>query len=629
MDSEPLPRKLAAILYADVAGYSRLTGEDEDTTHRRLAEYLDQIAVTIPRHGGSIMHYAGDAVLAMFEAVVDAVSCAAHIQYDLETRNEDLPDERKVKFRIGVNMGDVIEDRHDIYGDGVNVAARLESLAEPGGICISESVYTAIGSRLPFDYEFLGEKEVKNIAKPVKAYHAWLKPGAVLPEPRGALRKGKKVHRPIVAAAVVLLVILGGVLTWFSHWESREEPVSIEHIAFPLPDKPSIAVLPFTNMSDDPKQEYFVDGMTEDLITDLSKNPGLFVIARNSTFVYKGQSHDVRQVARELGVKYVLEGSVRRMGKQIRINAQLIDATTGGHVWAERYDGVLESVFELQDDITLRIRTALEVKLAGAEQVSTGERYTRQLDAYDSVLKGLAVAGHRSKDANLDARAYFEEAIEFDPKFARAYSTLANTYRIEYRNGWSATPERSLATAYKLVRKAIELDSLSPQAHFVMALVYREGKEDQKAIVAAERAIELDSNYADAYVALASILCYGGRASEGLELMRRAFRLNPHYPSNYPFHVGQCYFVLARYDEAVDNFEQGVEQTPDSQRLHVWLAASLILAERPDDAEWETDVILTLAPDFSLAGLHVSVPFKDPAHLERLLGALRSAGLPE
>ena len=388
-------------------------------------------------------------------------------------------------------------------------------------------------------------------------------------------------------------------------------------------------MLPFDNISDDASQEYFADGMTEDLITDLSKTSGLFVIARNSSFVYKGRSRDVREISRDLGVRYVLEGSVRRTGDQIRINAQLIDATTGGHVWADRYDGVLENVFALQDQITRKIRSALEVELAVAAPAPDGGHYTKQLGAYDAVLRGLAIAGHRSREANLESRAHFERAVELDPRFARGYSTLANTYRLEYRNGWSDMPDQALAMATRLAEKAIALDDSSPQAHFVKALVHREKKEDEQAIAAAERAIALDPNYADAYVALASILCYGGRAEEGLNLMARAVRLNPHHPSNYPFHVGQCLFVLAHYDEAVDAFERGIEQTPDSQRLHVWLAASLVLAGRPDDAEWELDNVLMLTPDFTLRDLEVSVPFKDPSHLARLVSALREADFPD
>ncbi len=286
---ERLPRKLAAIFYADVAGYSRLTGEDEEGTHRRLSEYLDLMSTAIEDHQGNVVHYAGDAVLADFSTITEALTCAALIQRDLQERNRPLPDERKVQFRIGVNLGEVIIDRDDIYGDGVNVAARLEALGEPGGICISESVHTAIGNKLPMDYEFLGEQQVKNIAKPVKAYHARLRPDAVLATVTRP-RKGPRTRLRIVAVSAVLgLVLAGGILAWLKPWAPREEPASVERMAFPLPEKPSIAVLPFSNLSGDAEQEYFADGMTDDLITDLSKISGLFVISRNSTFTYKGK----------------------------------------------------------------------------------------------------------------------------------------------------------------------------------------------------------------------------------------------------------------------------------------------------------------------------------------------------
>jgi adenylate cyclase len=307
--SEQLPRKLAAILYADVAGYSRLTSEDEDATHRELSDCLDLIATAVEDHRGRVVHYAGDAVLAMFEAAVDVLSCATHVQGDLKSRNADLPDDRKIQFRIGINLGDVIEDRGDIYGDGVNVAARLESLADPGGICISDSIRTAVGKKLSLDYVFMGEQEVKNIAEPVRAYS----------------------------------VIIN---------QEKSKSSSVQTPTLELPDKPSIAVLPFQNMSGDPEQEYFSDGITEDIITALSRSPWLFVIARNSSFAFRGLTIDVKQVAQELGVHYILEGSVRKAGKRVRVTAQLIDGLSGGHVWAEKYDGELTDIFDLQDEIT-------------------------------------------------------------------------------------------------------------------------------------------------------------------------------------------------------------------------------------------------------------------------------------
>jgi len=330
-DSDRLPRKLAAILYADVAGYSRLTGEDEDATHRRLSDYLDLIAITVKSHRGRVMHYAGDAVLAMFEAVVDALSCAAQVQRELQLRNENLPDNRKVQFRIGLNLGDVIEDRGDIYGDGVNVAARLESLAEPGKICISESIRTAVGKKLPLSYEFMGEQQVKNISDPIRAYKVRLASNA-----------------------------------------ATEDQIA-DSIALELPGKPSIAVLPFTNISADPEQEYFADGMTDDIIAALSQISALFVIARNSAFAYKGKSVKVQDIARDHGVRYVLEGSVRKSGRRVRITAQLIDAIDGHHLWAERYDRGLQDIFEIQDEIARKIAIEMQIELTSGDHARIGK----------------------------------------------------------------------------------------------------------------------------------------------------------------------------------------------------------------------------------------------------------------
>jgi TolB-like protein/class 3 adenylate cyclase len=338
VESDRLPRKLAAILYADVAGYSRLTGEDEEGTHRRLSIYLDLISESIQRDNGTVVHYAGDAVLAEFPTVTEAMICAADVQQALSQSNADLADDRKVQFRIGVNLGEVIVDRDDIYGDGVNVAARLESLAESGGICVSESVHGAVGNKLPIDYEFMGERAVKNIEKPVRAYHARLRDGAKLPKlgPQTARNRSRNAS-PIIAGALLVLALAGALLFWLGPWKTMEESEPAVSAALPLPDQPSIAVLPFTNMSGNSEQEYFADGLTEDVITNLSRFEELFVISRTSTFAYKGKNLKSQQIGGELGVRYLLEGSVQRQKDELRVTAQLIEASTGKHLWAERY----------------------------------------------------------------------------------------------------------------------------------------------------------------------------------------------------------------------------------------------------------------------------------------------------
>jgi TolB-like protein/class 3 adenylate cyclase/Flp pilus assembly protein TadD len=630
---DPLPRKLAAILYADVAGYSRLTGDDEDATHRRLTEYLDQIAVTIERHGGRVMHYAGDAVLAMFEAVVDALYCAAQVQNDLKSRNQDLPDERKVEFRIGVNLGDVIQDRDDIYGDGVNVAARLESLASPGGICLSESVYTAVGNKLPFDYEFLGEQEVKNIAQPVKAYHARLKSDAVLPEPRVIPKQGNQMQRAVIATVIIVLVLLGGVLTWLKPWEPRQELASIERMAFPLPDKPSIAVLPFTNMSDDAKQEYFVDGMTEDLITDLSKLSGLFVISRNSTFIYKGKAVEVRQVAEDLGVRYVLQGSVRRVDDQVRVNAQLIDATTGGQLWASRYDDQFDNIFALQDRITKKIFAALAVKLSAGEQDKLDRKETNNLEAYDAFLKGWEHYRRWTPEDFRKALPFFQRAIELDPQYGRAYAAIASIYTEGYQRAWDwshvvgVSAEAMPGLAGKYLKEA--LNNPTPLAHQVASKWYVILLFPEESIAEAARAIALDPNDAIGYAAMATALIYSGKPAEAIDFVDKAIRFDPHNLPNYLFTLGMAYFGMEQFQQAVSVFERAFKLNPELglvQRAYLAAAYMHLGQEEKAMAELDKPGIKEVRELYDLYVKYEGAYYKDPDDTARLIKGLQKIG---
>jgi TolB-like protein/Flp pilus assembly protein TadD len=630
MAKDRLSGKLVVILHADVAGSTQLVQQDEQLAHERIQDAFRRFSDTIGKYHGRVQELRGDALLAEFERASDAVTAALSFQSGQSDHLEKFNDDIQPKIRVGIALGEVVIADGTVTGAGVVLAQRVEQLAEPGGLCITPAIHEALPNRMPFSFESLGEQTLKGFEDHVRVYRVQLSTGELVPPPQQISHHQVSAinwWQRIVTIVVVVLVAVG-IGYWSKYTLPKEEPASIERMASPLPDKPSIAVLPFTNMSGDVEQEYFVDGMTDDLITDLSKNSGLFVIARNSAFTYKGKAVNVHQVAEELGVRYVLGGSIRRAGNQVRINAQLTDATTGGQIWADRYDGMIENVFDLQDDITARILSVLQVQLINMERESASQRYTKHLDAYDSLLRGQAAAGHRSKEENLVARGYFEQAIAIDPGFARAYSELANAYRIEYRSGWSAEPERSLATAYDLVKKAIKLDESLSQAHFVLAQIYRARKEHKKAIVSIERAIELDPNSANAIVSLASNLCYGGRGAIGLDLIERAKKLNPHYPSNYSLRTGQCYFVGANYAEAIEAFGQGVELAPDSQRIHAWLAASYVLAGNQEESEWEADIIRVLNPDFSVEELRIGEPFKDPKHLETFLDALRKAGLP-
>jgi adenylate cyclase len=635
-----LPRKLTAILYADVVEYSRLTGEDEDATHRTLSEYLDQIANTVETYHGSVKHYAGDAVLASFEAVVDVLACAAQIQVDLEARNKDLPEVRRVQFRIGVNLGDVIEDRGDIYGDGVNVAARLESLADPGGICISESVHTAIGNKLPFDYEFLGERDVKNIAKPVKAYHSRLKPGGMLPDPCIPLKVRRPQHHIKAIAAITIVFVFGAfVIALWQLWQPKEELASIERMAFPLPDKPSIAVLPFTNMSDDPKQEYFVDGMTEDLITDLSKLSGLFVIARNTVFTYRNQPVKVRQVAEELGVRYVLEGSVRRSGEQVRVNAQLIDATTGGHVWADRYDGGVEDIFSLQDSFVREIVKALSVNLSEDELVEASLGETSNIEAREIFQEGWENYQRYSANDNAVAIRQFEKALGLDPEYELAYAGLGLAYLRACKLRWTQPLAISTGEANSLALSKLkflnEIEGKSSSlAKVAASRIYLYNNRYEEAVAEATRAIAQDPNDPEAYIAMAWAMITTGKPKAGLELVERAMRLNPTYPNYYAMARGMAYFSMDDLETAADVFSEVLERDPGATELAPPLAATYANLGKREDAH---EALLLWDPKASqqeLQNMHASYHFPYEWYgtheevLNRLFAGLRLAAVP-
>ncbi len=588
-NADRLPRKLAAILYADVAGYSRLTGTDEDTTHHRLSEYLDLISSTVERHRGRVMHYAGDAVLAMFEAVVDAVSGAVAIQKELQTRNQDFPDERKVQFRIGVNLGDVIEDRGDIYGDGVNVAARLESLADPGGICISESVRTAVGKKLDLNFEFMGEQEVKNIAEPVRAYRVML---------RTAETKQATTPRPHNAE---------------------------------LPDKPSIAVLPFTNMSGDPEQEYFADGITEDIITELSRLRGFFVIARNSSFVYRGRAVAIFEVARELGVRYVLEGSVRRAGSRVRVSAQLIDGETGSHLWAERYDRDLEDIFEVQDEITQRIVGALEPSVIDAEAERSSRQRPENLDAWSYVARALPLIWTWSNKDYPLAETLLLKAIEIDPNYARAHSILAVGL---LSNAWFGRegPHRDFVDrAIAGAKTAVALDEQDPWGHVALGFVHGYTRNCDDAIAEMQRALGINPNFALAHGLFGLVLAWASKARQALEEIEWAMRLSPRDVMNghYPIVRGVAHFIAGDYEGMVVEARDAVRQRPDSVGAYRVLAVGCAHLGKFDEARAAAERLKELQPGITLGWAERNIPIANPNDRARYVEGLRRAGLPE
>ena len=579
---ERLPRKLAAILYAAVAGYSRLTGEDEDATHRTLSEYLDLITNTIQDHRGQVMHYAGDAVLASFDAVADAMSCAVAIQAKLNARNAELPIERRVEFRIGVNLGDVIEDRGDIYGDGVNVAARLEGLAEPRGICISDAVRTAVGSKLDLTYDFMGEQNVKNIAEPVRAYKVVV----------GAELNAKPLERPTLE----------------------------------LPDKPSVAVLPFNNMSGDPDQDYFADGITEDIITELSRYPDLFVIARNSSFTYKGQPVRLRTVGEELGVYYVVEGSIRKAGNRVRVTVQLIEAATENHIWAERYDRELTDIFEIQDELTQAIAGALPARLQAADIERVKRKPPQHMAAYDYVLRSKILHHIGTREANSEALESLNKAIEIDPGFAQAYAWKACTLRQAVIREYADEPEVAGAQRIENAEKALVLDENDMECLRILCEIDMEQRELDQAEQFHNRAFAMNPNDPRMLAQRGELMTWMGRHAEGIEWVQKAMRLDPMGASSFAHLLGRALLAQRQYEKALRAYRQ---ISVPRYSHHADMAACHAQQGNTSETDSEAAATLRLKENFSIRGYLANLPYREAADLEHHRQSLHKAGLPE
>jgi len=627
MPQKGFKRKLSVILSADVKGYSRLMGDDEEATVRTITAYREVMITLIQQHNGKVLDSPGDNLLAEFVSVVDAVQCAVAVQKEIKARNDQLPEDRRMFFRIGINLGDVIQEEERIYGDGVNVAARLEGLANPGGICISKTAFDQIESKLPYGYEFLGDQPVKNIAKPVSAYRVLMEPRVTVAKKPEEEKRSLVRRMPIFfgAAAVLMLAVAVGILQ-FNIRRPSVEPASQEKKAFPLPDIPSIAVLPFDNLSDDPNQEYFTDGMTDELITNLSKISGLSVISRNSSFTYKGKSVKLQQVADELNVRYVLEGSVQKAGDRVRIRAQLIDGATDHHLWAESYDAVMKNIFDLQDEITRKIAAALEVKLTQDEKKRVARKYTTNMEAYDLLLQGLEYQNRYTKEANAKALQMYLRAIELDPEFAYAHALLGFTYSRAWSMGWSQDPQ-SLEQAFELSQKAIALDDSLPVGHHALGYVYLWKKKHEQAIAELEEAIALSPNSADGHAVLGDILNWAGNPEKAIGLVKKAMRLNPRYPSWYLWELGHAYFLTGRYEEAIEKFKRVLGRNPHFLPAHIYMAASYSELERPEEAQAEAAEVVRQGSQIPIEEVRQKLPYKDQAVLGRLFDSLRKAGL--
>jgi adenylate cyclase len=622
-------RKLTAILSADVKGYSRLMGEDEKGTVRTLNAYKGVMTNFIQQHRGRVVDAPGDNMLAEFASVVDAVECAVEIQKELKTRNTDLPENRKMEFRIGVNLGDVIEDGEQILGDGVNIAARLENLSDAGGICISGTAFDQVRNKLELGYDYLGEQAVKNIALPIRVYKVLMEPeeaGKVVGEKK-ALTKQWKIA---IGLVVVVIVVVAVIAIWKFYTPStpKMEVTSKEKMTLSLPDKPSIAVLPFTNMSEDPKQEFFSDGLTEEIINALSNLHQVFVIARNSTFTYKGKAVDVKQVGREMGVQYVMEGSTRREGNRLRITAQLIDALTGRHVFSERYDRELKEIFAIQDEIAIKVLTALRVALTDGEFARFQDRGVTNLEAYFKLLEAKELANRVHRESNAQAQRLAEEALSLDPKSARAYSILALTHFWDYWFGPPKSPDESIRLGIAMAQKAIALDENFADAHGILGMLYINKGDYEKAVESGERAASLAPNSAGAFVTYGSTLMHSSRPAEAIPILEKSLRLSPVKPFSMSLaNLGNSYRMLGKYEEALPFYKRLLKDLPMHLPGNVGLTATYAQMGRMEEARAQAAALMKIDPKFSLERLAKTLRYRDPADAERVLDALRKAGL--
>ncbi len=591
MEPQHTHRKLTAILAADVVGYSGLMEKDEVGTLAALKTHRRElIEPKITEHNGRIVKLMGDGALVEFASAVDAVQCASEIQQSMRKRNADVPEDRRIEFRIGINLGDVIMDGDDIYGDGVNIAARLEGLAEPGGICVARSVFNQVKNKVDLGFENLGEQEVKNITEPVRVYRVALK----AKKPRAA------VH-------------------------GQE--------ALPLPDKPSIAVLPFQNMSGDPEQEFFADGMAEEIITALSHYRWFFVIARNSSFTYKGRAIDVTQLAKELGVRYVLEGSVRKAGNRVRVTAQLIDATTGSHIWAERYDRDLDDIFALQDEITETIVTSIEPELGAVERERARRKPPENLGAWDLFQRGLwHLFDDVKRDALAQAKRLFERACELDPEFAAAHAELAWAHVAEIVRGLTDDPKASLDAAADAAERAVALDPRDPAARVTLGrvLIFRHAHE--RAIAEMKAALALNAGFDRGHYGLGMALLYGGRPEESIPHFEKGIRLSPRNPLLWAhwMMLGLAYLNLEEYEEAIASFEKAIQQPNAAFMPFAFAAATLGQLGRIDEARSMLAEAKRRNPGVSIDTVRNTVGLLGPnSGVDWIIDGLREAGLSE
>lgn len=640
-----LSRKLAVIMHADVVGSTRLAHLDETLAHERIRDAFHRFTDTIRLYNGVAHEIRGDALVAEFPMASDAVSASLAFQEANASHLDKLKDDIRPVVRVGIAMGEVVVADNTVTGDGVVLAQRLEQHAEPGGVVIQGAAHETVPMRLPFDYKDMGELVLKGFDEPVKAFAVKLRPGEAMPRPdpqsqahRRASDLPDKSRPPhplpaalprrhiMVAAGVASLLAMAGV--WFAvapFGQHAEESSAATNQA----NNPSIFVMPFVNRSDDPGQDYFVDGITEDIITDFSRLSNLTVIAWNTSSSFKGRMVQPQELKKEFGVDYILDGSMRKSGDQLRITAQLVDASNGKQIWAERYDRKLADVFALQDDVTKKIVQALAVKLTAAEQGQLGRPATNNFDAYETFLRGQQYFKQQTKEGNELARGSYQRAIELDPTFARAYGALALTHVLDFRSGWTDAPNESLNRAMDLAKQAVALGADIPQTHWALGFVYLFRKQYAEAEAAALQTIKLAPSYADGYGLLAFVNNWQGKAEDAVRNMRKAMALNPYYTYEYPWTLGLAYFFLGRYPEAVEAMQDALEHNANAPLPRLFLAVTYIRLGRQDDAEWEIEQAMILYPDTNLLQISATLPINSRDQINAILDDLRKAGVPD
>ena len=629
-----MERRLAAILAADVKGYSHLTELNEEASTATLRMYRAVVEELISAHRGHVFSSAGDGVVAEFPSVVEAIRCGVEIQNEIAERNASAPEDGRMQFRIGVNSGDVVVEENNLYGTGVNVAVRLEQLAEAGGICISQTVYDQVRKIVEIPFEDIGEHRLKNIADPVHVYR--ILPGPLPWLNRLFSRANIRHQRFGVAAGVFLLLLALGAGSFY-----LRQPAALWDAllggGLSLPDQAAIAVLPFDDMSATHDQQYLADGITEELITGLAKIPELIVMARNSTFAYKDKPTEVRQVGKDLNVRYVVEGSIQRADQNVRVTAQLIDTTTGRQIWSDRYDRQVNNIFAIRDDITRSIAGTLggkAGKLAQAEAARVSGKNPNSFTAYDYVMKGWYAYNKFTREDNAAARDLFEQARKIDSNYARAYAGLAWTYEDDYDFEWTDDDEKTLKLTLENATTAVRLDPNDNQAQWALGWAYLYNRQYDQAMAHYLRARELNPNDAEVLAEMGSLLIYIGQPKQAIDQEKEAIRLNPNHYNWYVYYMGWAYEEAGMPKEAIEIFEQAIDlQNPDEEQL--WYLPTIAAAYahptvgRMDDARKVVKTILSREPDFSISKKVSRYPYKTKELADRYVNALRRAGLPE